>query len=126
MKNLILSFLVCVPALLFAQDPTECTTAGGDPPIGGCCYDCTCYTCAAADACAGLPGSDPSNCVLGGCEKCQTGNPLTECLSWSENYYAGTDEGCVPIDGGLGFLIAGGLGMGVLGVRRRKELELEA
>ncbi len=36
------------------------------------------------------------------------------------------DEGCVPIDGGLGFLIAGGLGMGVLGVRRRKELELEA
>ena len=28
--------------------------------------------------------------------------------------------------GGLGFLIAGGLGMGVLGVRRRKELELEA
>ena len=38
----------------------------------------------------------------------------------------GADEGCVPIDGGLGFLIAGGLGMGVLGVRRRKELELEA
>lgn len=35
------------------------------------------------------------------------------------------DGGCIPIDGGLGFLIAGGLGMGVLGVRRRKELELE-
>ena len=48
--------------------------------------------------------------------------------SWTENYYEILldAKGCVPIDGGLGFLIAGGLGMGVLGVRRRKELELEA
>ena len=35
-------------------------------------------------------------------------------------------ENCIPIDGGLGFLIAGGLGIGVIGIRRRKEeLELE-
>ena len=34
--------------------------------------------------------------------------------------------GCIPIDGGLGFLIAGGLSIGVIGIRRRKEeLELE-
>ena len=73
----------------------------------------------------GGPGTaDPSFCQLGGCENCQEGP--NACSSWTENYYAGADDGCVPIDGGLGFLIAGGLGMGVLGVRRRKELELEA
>jgi len=64
-------------------------------------------------------------CVDGGCNNCGTNHP-TLCESWTQNYYAGVDAGCVPIDGGLGFLIAGGLGMGVLGVRRRKELELEA
>ena len=38
----------------------------------------------------------------------------------------GVPTDCIPIDGGLGFLIAGGLGIGVIGIRRRKEeLELE-
>lgn len=38
----------------------------------------------------------------------------------------GAPSDCIPIDGGLGFLIAGGLGIGVIGIRRRKEeLELE-
>ncbi len=78
----------------------------------------------------GGPGTaDPSICNPGGCQNCEVNTP-TECSSWTENYYGpfqnGVDQGCVPIDGGLGFLIAGGLGMGVLGVRRRKELELEA
>ena len=57
------------------------------------------------------------------------------CSTWWENNTAGvtgSDRGdgaptdCIPIDGGLGFLIAGGLGFGVIGIRRRKEeLELE-
>lgn len=123
MKNFVLSILICLPALSLAQNPTECTTAG-DPPDGGCCYDCTCLNCGDVFDCNDLPGADPANCQLGGCEKCESGP--NECISWTQNYYVGTDEGCVPIDGGLGFLIAGGLGMGVLGVRRRKELELEA
>ena len=57
-------------------------------------------------------------------------------MNWWDNNTEGvvTDEsvttygpgGCIPIDGGLGFLIAGGLGIGVIGIRRRKEeLELE-
>ena len=72
----------------------------------------------------------PSDCVSGGCLNCGAGHPTNDtCISWTENYYdmsgGAGDGGCIPIDGGLGFLIAGGLGMGVLGVRRRKELELE-
>ena len=128
MKNFLLSLFVCLPALAFAQNSSECT---GGVPTGNCCDDCTCYTCGDVAICEnnvgpGGPGTaDPSICNLGGCENCG-GSPTTECSSWTENYYSGVDEGCVPIDGGLGFLIAGGLGMGVLGVRRRKELELEA
>ena len=122
MKNFILSFLVCFPAVLFAQGVSECNQ---DDPPGNCCYDCTCYTCGDVSICAGLPGASPDSCQLGGCLNCFEG-PTTGCTSWTENYYDGADDGCVPIDGGLGFLIAGGLGMGVLGVRRRKELELEA
>ena len=125
MKNFLLSLFVCLPALAFAENPSECGSAGGSPIEGGCCFDCSCHTCGDVESCSGLPAADPSNCVSGGCENCG-GSPTTECASWTENYYDGVDEGCVPIDGGLGFLIAGGLGMGVLGVRRRKELELEA
>ena len=58
------------------------------------------------------------------------------CSNWWDNNLAGVNNdasisasnpnGCIPIDGGLGFLIAGGLGIGVIGIRRRKEgLELE-
>lgn len=131
MKNFLLSLFVCLPALALAQNPTECGASSGNPSNGGCCYDCTCYTCAEVDICANRPGplGDPSGCVSGGCANCDTADP-EQCASWTENYYGpegvGVDQGCVPIDGGLGFLIAGGLGMGVLGVRRRKELELEA
>ena len=70
------------------------------------------------------PGSFLTSCVEGVVTIAALHPTLVH--SWTENYYAGVDDGCVPIDGGLGFLIAGGLGMGVLGVRRRKELELEA
>ena len=123
MKNFLLSLLVCLPASAFAQN---CETSG-DPPTGACCGTCSCLLCSQVADCVLLPAADPSNCNVGGCDNCgvQLG-PTAECASWTENYYVGTDAGCVPIDGGLGFLIAGGLGMGVLGVRRRKELELEA
>ena len=51
------------------------------------------------------------------------------CNFWYENSSQATGytyPDCIPIDGGLGFLIAGGLGIGVMGIRRRKEeLELE-
>lgn len=127
MKNSILSLLVCFPAVLFAQGISECNQ---DDPPGNCCFDCTCYTCGQVFDCNDLPGASPSLCQLGGCENCGTDHPSDLCDSWTWNYYGpyqmGIDQGCVPIDGGLGFLIAGGLGMGVLGVRRRKELELEA
>ena len=73
---------------------------------------------------------------MGGNEVCGVNHPTTTCSSFWENNTSGvvTDEssttygagGCIPIDGGLGFLIAGGLGIGVFGIRRRKEeLELE-
>ena len=59
----------------------------------------------------------------------------TPCTKFWENNTQGVSSdgqqpsdpnGCIPIDGGLGFLIAGGLGIGVIGIRRRKEeLEVE-
>ncbi|MDB4787210.1 hypothetical protein OAG26_00725 [Flavobacteriales bacterium] len=125
MKNLVLSLLVCFPAMVFAQN---CETSGL-PPTGQCCETCSCLTCGAVAECENLPGnpSPETFCLDGGCSNCGTNHPTNgDCTSWTENYYNGPDEACVPIDGGLGFLIAGGLGMGVLGVRRRKELELEA
>ena len=127
MKNFLLSLFVCLPALAFAQTATECNDAGLP---ASCCYDCTCYLCTDVSICEGQVGASPSLCQLGGCENCGTDHPNDLCDSWTWNYYGpyqmGIDQFCVPIDGGLGFLIAGGLGMGVLGVRRRKELELEA
>ena len=66
------------------------------------------------------------SCQLGGCEQLSAGPSTPLCILGQKIIMMELDDGCVPIDGGLGFLIAGGLGMGVLGVRRRKELELEA
>ena len=128
MKNYFFSVccLFLAPTFLLAQ--SECGSSG-DPSTGSCCYDCSCLQCGAVAECENLPGPEgsPSGCVSGGCNNCGAGHPTNDtCISWTENYYAGVDDDCVPIDGGLGFLIAGGLGMGVLGVRRRKELELEA
>lgn len=89
-----------------------------------CCNNCTCYTCAEVDDCLAAipPLNDPSNCTTGGSGTCGNDGPF-DCGSFAEN---NVDNGgvCVPIDGGLGFLIAGGLGMGVIGTRRRKETAL--
>ncbi len=72
---------------------------------------------------------------MGGNEICGNNHPTTTCSTYWENNTEGVQSdtpqptdpnGCIPIDGGLGFLIAGGVGIGVLGIRRRKEeLELE-
>ena len=98
------------------------------PPDQPCCTDCTCVQCGAVAECEALPGAEgnPANCVEGGTNVCGTDSGLPGppiCASFAEN----NSEGgvCVPIDGGLGFLIAGGLGMGVIGTRRREKLTLE-
>ena len=50
------------------------------------------------------------------------------CSSWTENNLTLNPNvegnGCVPIDGGLVVLIAGGLGMAFVSLRRRQSLEL--
>ena len=96
-------------------------------PYPCCCDDCSCSLCGDILECTELElppfSGDPESW-------CGTGT-----LTWWANNTAGVvgeDRGdgaptdCIPIDGGLGFLIAGGLGIGVIGIRRRKEeLELE-
>ena len=113
MRKLIVLLLTCCSLSVWSQ-------------VNPCCSNCTCLTCGEVDYCAGLPGDlgDPATCVSGGRDTCGTDTdsptgPIL-CLDFAEN---NTTNGgvCVPIDGGLGFLIAGGLGMGVLGIRRRKE-----
>lgn len=107
-------FLLCVSVstCLYAQ-PTEC------------CSSCDCLTCGEVDNCIALPGSNPALCSANDSvtDVCGIqGGRLITCSSFSEN---NTNGGiCVPIDGGLGFLIAGGLGMGVVATRRREKLEL--
>ena len=98
-----------------------------------CCTYCECLSCADVETCPDAdvypdrdpPGTGPHTCQTGGTEACGVDSPIKVCDSYAENNSNGGV--CVPIDGGLGFLIAGGLGMGVLGIRRRKEeLVLEA
>lgn len=101
-----------------------------------CCQDCTCTFCADIVSCQSNPFyTDPTQCEEGGLGVCGIGTAL-HCSTFFENNTEGvvTDEsqttygpgGCIPIDGGVGFLIAGGLGIGVIGIRRRKEeLEVE-
>ena len=100
-----------------------------------CCEDCTCAHCADIVDCDNFPDPTvtPAGCDLGGAMVCGTDHPTTECIYWWENNTQGVQSdtpqptdpnGCIPIDGGLGFLIAGGLGIGVVGIRRRKEQPL--
>lgn len=128
------SLVCCAPFSLSAQ--FGCGTPGFEYPC--CCETCSCTLCGDIEICKGLEtqlGESPETfctaAVPGDCDA--AGTP---CSTWWENNTEGvvTDEsvttygpgGCIPIDGGLGFLIAGGLGIGVIGIRRRKEeLELE-
>jgi len=99
----------------------------GDP--SQCCLDCTCTFCGDILTCLESPFYDVIDCDLNGANVCGVGTG-TLCSTFWENNTAGVngpDRGdgaptdCIPIDGGLGFLIAGGLGIGVVGIRRRKE-----
>jgi len=96
-----------------------------------CCDDCTCIYCGHQLSCGFL---NPADCDMGGTNNCgndgdstTTDTPCTVVWQNTSLYPAGNNRGdgasdnCVPIDGGLGFLIAGGLGIGVIGIRRRKE-----
>ena len=107
------------------------------PGGNGCCDRCDCELCGDILSCYDGPFSDPANCLLGpNCGFSQPADTANQqaCTTWWENSLNvnGLDRGdgapsdCIPIDGGLGFLIAGGLGIGVMGIRRRKEeLEVE-
>lgn len=108
---------------LKAQDPNQ---------PENCCFTCECYYCGAVAEC-GPPFGTEVDCEYGGAENCGTtasgapvGTPL--CSSWTENNLTlnpnGEGNGCVPIDGGLVVLIAGGLGMAFVSLRRRQSLEL--
>ena len=105
------------------------------PGAATCCEDCTCVLCGDQQSCGFLL---PGNCDLGGTNFCgDDGDPATTdtpcTYFWDNTFLQGevprepqfegdiASENCVPIDGGLGFLIAGGLGIGVIGIRRRKE-----
>ena len=99
-----------------------------------CCFDCTCAYCADIVSCQNSPLLTPGDCDPAGTSVCGVGTG-TFCSTYYQNNTQGVQSdtpqptdpnGCIPIDGGFGFLIAGGLGIGVIGIRRRKEeLELE-
>ena len=98
-----------------------------------CCLDCTCYLCGDIAACEQSPIHTPEECNSAGAFNCGTGDDEQPCTTFWENNTEGVQSdipqptdpnGCIPIDGGLGFLIAGGLGIGIVGIRRRKEQPL--
>ena len=117
-------FVLGGASVLSAQDQPE-----------NCCFDCTCTLCGDILSCVNQgPFLDPNDCSLGGTGACGVDRvPQILCSTyWGNTSLSGADRGdgaptdCIPIDGGLGFLIAGGLGIGVMGIRRRKEeLEVE-
>ena len=85
-----------------------------------CCQDCTCRYCWTVGCCQDSPTYLEENCTF--VSVCGNGEGETDCTDFAQQNNNGGV--CIPIDGGLGFLIAGGLGMGVVGVRRRQSLEL--
>ena len=108
--------------------------SGSSPNGGNCCEDCTCSYCAEIACCENSPFYFPGDCGPGGTAVCEAGP--NACTTFFENNVNGVTNansqspsnpnGCIPIDGGMGFLIAGGLGIGIIGIRRRKgEVELE-
>lgn len=102
-----------------------------------CCQTCSCALCGDLQECIDGP-SLAANCTsYGPGSGCGTdlSDPCDEFYDNSQYVSGGYGQvdsysstsgtyPCIPIDGGLGFLIAGGIGMGVIGIRRRKE-ELE-
>ena len=106
-----------------------------------CCSTCSCTLCGELAGCKAYedtpaPGSAPPSEECSQFEGQGCGVSATPCNEWYDNsQYTGTTvdsysstsgtNPCIPIDGGLGFLIAGGLSLGVIGIRRRRD-EAEA
>ena len=97
-----------------------------------CCLTCECLFCGSVAECEANPFFPLENCELGGSGNCSVngegGVPI--CSSFTENNAflnptGTTGNNCVPIDGGLVFLIAGGLGMAFFTLRKRESLHLE-
>ena len=100
----------------------DCSNYFSENP-SNCCEDCTCRYCWTVGCCEDSPVYSEADCSWTGISgDCGVGGGTGACTDFAENNNNGGV--CIPIDGGLGFLIAGGLGMGVVGIRRRKELEL--
>lgn len=108
----------------------EMTIAQGEPAT--CCATCSCTLCGDLASCSLSPFNASITCTQFGGQGCgNEGGMVVACSEWYDNsVYTGTTVNsysstsgtnpCIPIDGGLGFLIAGGLGIGVLGIRRRE------
>lgn len=97
-----------------------------------CCATCECYFCGSVAECEANPIIAIGDCELGGSENCSIFGEggVPSCSSWTENNatlnpFGTTGNNCVPIDGGLVFLIAGGLGMAFITLRKRESLHLE-
>ena len=95
-----------------------------------CCLECSCAFCGEIQDCLGSPflpedcnaTQDPNSCGIGGVGLCSTfWQNNSEGVTGASVRPDGVPTDCIPIDGGLGFWIAGGLGIGVIGIRRRKE-----
>ena len=107
----------------FAQ--FETVKAQAEPE--NCCQTCTCIFCASIATCEAGPFSasmcnavNPGDCDANGVQCTNFWDNNTEGVVTDESVTTYGPGGCIPIDGGLGFLIAGGLGIGVLGIRRRE------
>lgn len=128
--------LVCFSIMLglfIFSGNAECPNDFFDNP-SNCCVDCTCTLCGDIQCCVGSPPTyTEAACALGGNNTCgTTGGGPTCSTYWENTSLSGSDRGdglpsdCIPIDGGLGFLVAGGFGIAAIGIRRRKDvLELE-
>lgn len=97
-----------------------------------CCFTCECYFCGSVAECESNPIFSIGECQSGGSGNCGFVGAVADpaCSSWTENNatlnpFGTTGNNCVPIDGGLVFLIAGGLGMAFTTLRKRESLHLE-
>ena len=109
----------------------EIISAQGEPAT--CCATCSCTLCGDLASCSLSPFNASITCTQFAGQGCgNEGGTVVPCTEWYDNTglngtplvdsYSSTSgtNPCIPIDGGLGFLIAGGLGIGVLGIRRRE------
>ena len=118
----ILAFSACLSLFMGVSAQNECSNYFEENPTN-CCDDCTCRYCWTVGCCQDNPTYTAAFCTWTGIAgDCGLGGGSGDCTTFADN----NDNGgtCIPIDGGLVFLIAGGLGMGLVGIRRREQLVL--